>query len=279
MPQLFQVKNPILADYIKHISYSEFHSDKDQFILVVPDGMTELVIHLCGSYERKQKDDLSPKKIVSSHLIGLKTEACFVKPNPQMRSIAVRFKPGAIRYFTNTPMFELVNNSIEASLIFGKDIHKLEDKILNSSTCEEINAGIEKYLTEKMITNTKFAAITHRLNILYADPSYGFLDNIKFGHENYKSVEREFQLNVGISPKLFKRIIQFNYASAMITNPKSPRSLTEIGYISGYYDQSHFISNFKKFTFLTPKEYAKLNESMFTSNQKVINSQFKNIAD
>ena len=85
MSKLFPVKNVILSQYVKHISYTEFISSGDDFILVVPDGMTELVLHLGGAYERKYKGDSAPRKIVNSHLIGLKTEACFVKPNADMR--------------------------------------------------------------------------------------------------------------------------------------------------------------------------------------------------
>jgi methylphosphotriester-DNA--protein-cysteine methyltransferase len=57
----------------------------------------------------------------------------------------------------------------------------------------------------------------------------------------------------GFSPKLFSRIIRFQ--SALNHYGKKEKKLTEIAYDAGYYDQSHFIQDFKEFSGHSPKEY------------------------
>lgn len=61
---------------------------------------------------------------------------------------------------------------------------------------------------------------------------------------------------------------------------QSTKSLTDIAYESDYYDQAHFIKDFKEFTGLTPKEFLK-DEKMALSSilyKKLILSHFYNFA-
>ena len=63
-----------------------------------------------------------------------------------------------------------------------------------------------------------------------------------------------FESNVGISPRLYKRICQFNAAFQQLNQMKFSK-LSDIAYEKGYADQSHFVRTFKEFTNITPKEY------------------------
>jgi AraC-like DNA-binding protein len=57
---------------------------------------------------------------------------------------------------------------------------------------------------------------------------------------------------VGISPSAYFSVYRFNKSLARILS--TDHSLTAIGYDCGYYDQAHFIKEFKKFTGITPFE-------------------------
>jgi AraC-like DNA-binding protein len=56
--------------------------------------------------------------------------------------------------------------------------------------------------------------------------------------------------NIGISPAAFTSVIRFNKSLELVLN--TTQSLTAIAYDCGYYDQAHFIKEFKKFTDITP---------------------------
>ncbi|HTE11941.1 MAG TPA: AraC family transcriptional regulator [Chitinophagaceae bacterium] len=70
-----------------------------------------------------------------------------------------------------------------------------------------------------------------------------------------RSFERRFLAQVGISPKQFSKIIQFD-ASLNQLNMKDYTKLTDIVYANGFADQSHFIRVFKAFTGTTPKKFS-----------------------
>ena len=61
---------------------------------------------------------------------------------------------------------------------------------------------------------------------------------------------------VGISPKYYAKITRFNKAAqAMDRNPEAPLTHTALDH--GYYDQAHFIKEFKEFSGITPSFYRK----------------------
>jgi len=73
-----------------------------------------------------------------------------------------------------------------------------------------------------------------------------------------RTFERQFLDQVGVTPKQFARIIQFQLSLNKLTE-KDYSHLTEIAFDNGFADQSHFIKAFKKFTGKTPKEFQKMN--------------------
>ncbi len=72
---------------------------------------------------------------------------------------------------------------------------------------------------------------------------------------NYMSLYRSFQKYLNISPKKFERLIKFRLSVDHMIWEK--QKLTDVSFDSGYYDQAHFIKEFKYFVGMTPSEYIK----------------------
>jgi AraC-like DNA-binding protein len=66
-------------------------------------------------------------------------------------------------------------------------------------------------------------------------------------------LQKLFLQYTGIPPKLYGKINRFQQSLRLISNKEN--SLTSIAYDCGYFDQSHFIREFKSFTGLTPSAY------------------------
>lgn len=77
-----------------------------------------------------------------------------------------------------------------------------------------------------------------------------------------RTFERQFSRQTGLGPKKFADIVKFNFSIGKVAG-KENQSLTEIGYESGYADQSHFIRSFKKFVGTTPREFQKYMDTAF----------------
>jgi AraC-like DNA-binding protein len=69
---------------------------------------------------------------------------------------------------------------------------------------------------------------------------------------------------VGLSPKQLGKVIRLQAALKMLLNQKNG-NLTQVAYESDYYDQAHFIKDFKDFTGINPKEFLKDEEMKLSS--------------
>lgn len=88
---------------------------------------------------------------------------------------------------------------------------------------------------------------------------------------NYTSLNRRFTEIIGISPKKFERLIKFRKSLCSLID--SNEALTSIGLNSGYFDQAHFIREFKMFLKQTPSKYKK-SLDISDDNGKIINYNF-----
>jgi AraC-like DNA-binding protein len=66
-------------------------------------------------------------------------------------------------------------------------------------------------------------------------------------------LQRLFLQYTGVTPKLYHKINRFQLSLKLVA--KKDSSLTSIAYDCGYFDQSHFIREFKSFTGVTPSAY------------------------
>jgi len=71
-----------------------------------------------------------------------------------------------------------------------------------------------------------------------------------------RTFQRLFESYIGVSPRVFSKICQFNAAFDQFSKGQYSK-LSDLAYEHGYADQSHFIRTFKAFTLLTPGEYLK----------------------
>ena len=66
-----------------------------------------------------------------------------------------------------------------------------------------------------------------------------------------------FQQQVGLSPKSLARVHRFRGALALLNRADGQVPWAELAEACGYYDQSHLINEFRRFTGLSPVELAR----------------------
>ena len=104
------------------------------------------------------------------------------------------------------------------------------------------------------------------------DETYSIESYCKKTGTNYTTLNRNFTRIVGITPKKFDRLLKFRKSLCSLIANKD--NLTSIGVNSGYFDQAHFIREFKMFLNQTPSDYQALIKLADTES-KIINYNFK----
>jgi AraC-like DNA-binding protein len=76
----------------------------------------------------------------------------------------------------------------------------------------------------------------------------------KSNNINRRQLARKFSSAIGLSPKQLAKTIRIQTTLKKLLNEEIT-SLTDLAYENEYFDQAHFIKDFKEFTGLTPKEF------------------------
>jgi AraC-like DNA-binding protein len=78
---------------------------------------------------------------------------------------------------------------------------------------------------------------------------------IKYTGYTERHIERAFNENIGIGPKKFGSIVKLHSFLKLLKNKPAEDNITGICFDAGYFDQSHLIREFRKYTGITPTKY------------------------
>lgn len=144
------------------------------------------------------------------------------------------------------------------SQVFGNEGETLDLKVLNATTNAErikiIETFLRNHLTDFNNQNAIVKSATH--SILKADKQQSISEISQGNNINQRWLERKFLSAVGLRPKQLTKIVRFQNTLKTLLNSRIT-SITALAHENDYYDQSHFIKDFKEFTGSTPKEFDK----------------------
>lgn len=245
----------ILSKYIKNYFIVETDNSIDYLPKerVYPCGYATMVFHY-GSPSKFQKKNSS--KYIEPNLVicGQQTNYYDLSLSGKTGMILIVFRPHGVKSFFNFPITELLNENLSLQDLINNEAIELEDKLLNSPNNKQRIAHLENFLTGRLIYNNEFERVEHAIKMI--ENSKGQIKARDIAHDvclGIKQFERIFSKYVGVNPKKFASIVRFQNVIQM--NSKDKRSLSQIAVDNGYYDQSHFIHDFRSLTGLTPKAF------------------------
>ncbi len=233
---------------------------------VIPDGCVEMCFILGDDVRRFTSETefiIQPRAMV----FGQITKPYYVQPTGTVNTFAVRFYPYGFANFIAKPIQELTDKETPLSALFEEQtVKQLEQNIIEAASTKDRIDLVEKFLLEKLANQLVIDTIvTSTIDALSQSKGTGSIKSIlKDDLSKRRNLERKFARQVGISPKQLGRIIRLQAALKMMLKNQG-ESLTKIAYESEYYDQAHFIKDFKDFTGTNPKEYLSDDQMMLSS--------------
>lgn len=223
---------------------------------VFPDGCMELVFHL-GDLFRKHTgpgiSHLQPGSFVHGQLRGVME----LEATGRTSIFAVRFYPHGLQPFLAMPLHELTEQTPTLSDCWGHDGAVLFDQVMCAGAHDQRIALVESFLLKRLMHRGKAmdAAIDWCVGHITSRGGHVAIDMLasRLGISK-RHLERRFQDTVGLSPKLFSRITRFQHVLRQLEHD-SFGGFTQVAYATGFYDQAHFIKDFRAFTGLHPKQY------------------------
>ena len=157
--------------------------------------------------------------------------------------------------FFNFPMNELSNENLCLQDLIENEAAELEDKLFNSKNSNQRIIYIENFLLNRLILDKDFERVEYAIKII--ENSKGQIKTQVIAEEvclGIKQFERIFSKHVGLNPKKFTSIVRFQNVIRMKMNNENA-NMYQLAFDNGYYDQSHFIHDFKNITGLSPRKF------------------------
>jgi len=256
----FQIIQPsgFLKNFIRYYCFMESSPyEADMVERVIPTENIQLMFHYKNPFIVHQQDN-SIIKQPQSIICGLSNSFSDVSTNGETGVVFISFYPAGACHFFNFPLSEIENQSINMSDVLGSEIKQVEESLYYAVLINEKIAVIENFLIRQ------FSPIPSHDNLLI-QKGIGIIKNYK-GQINAsslsgslsvtsKTLERKFSQYLGKTTKQVIKLIRFQEVLRDFSKNKE-LILTERAYNNGYFDQSHFIHDFKTYSGYTPKEFA-----------------------
>lgn len=223
--------------------------------VIVPDGCMELIIHYGDLYQQFRAGGSSliqPRSFV----FGQISDTLEIAPTGHTGMIAARFHPDGFTPLAAIPLADMENRAVDLTELFGEDGKLLEEEVLvAASTLERIQC-MEAFLLARLNKLEVIDRIVKSsVEILLDQAGQVRVEEIAERLKvQRRQLERKFSTAVGLSPKQLSKIVRLQ-ATLKQLHQNPTLSLTELAYQNGYFDQSHFIKDFKNFTGMSPKKF------------------------
>lgn len=223
--------------------------------IIVPDGCMEMIFHYGDLYRQYLENGTSiiqPKCFVFGQL----TRPLEIEPTGETGIFSVRFHSNGFLPFTTIPIKDMENRTVSLVEMFEKEGIDIEQKILTATSTSERIQLIEAFLLHRLTDIKTIDRIVKSTvdMILTANGQLSVEELSKQTRINRRQLERKFSSAIGLSPKQLSKTIRLQATLKMLLGKKFT-SLTSLAYENEYYDQAHFIKDFKELTGFTPKEF------------------------
>ncbi|MCI0412689.1 helix-turn-helix domain-containing protein [bacterium] len=255
---LVRVPDYPLSQFVERLWFYEGYFPDHSKERVLPNGRMELLIELReGSkklYDPHNRESFRSFK--KSWLSGAQSGPIIIEAAQNSSMMGVSFKPGGAYPFLPFPVFELNDLVVESDLIWGRSVHSLRDRILESQNHSVKFKILEEFLLKQLHLKNKGNGIVHtaiqEIRTQNGELSIKGLSS-RLGISQ-THLARQFQRVVGIHPKFLSRILRFQKALHLLESEK-PIAWSVLANDCGYYDQSHFNHEFKLFSGYNPSTY------------------------
>lgn len=223
---------------------------------LLPIGTMELVINLNEDsiplFDRQSR--IQQGSTNGAMLCGTHSESFIIRDANKISVMGVHFKAGGGAVFFDLPVSELYNERISLNRVWKTRASELRDRLLQHSSPERRFWVLEQFLMQMMRSPDDHPVVNFALQQFQKSANLTISAVIEQTGLSARYFNQLFRNQVGITPKLFCRIQRFQNALDMML-VKTPVDWMEIVLTCGYFDQAHFIHDFRAFADCTPTEY------------------------
>lgn len=239
-----------LRPYIKKILVLQSSDGSNNRVL--PTTGISLALNLEGAVAEMNENGSTdfPGMAIS----GLRNSARIMQYSKSSGILLVIFEELGAGIFINIPLHELFGEVLAFDQVFPKALtREIEDHFYNLGTVAAKVSWLQDYLVQQIKGHQPDLLVAEAIRLMNIPGQNTrvkeILPSLNISRDAF---EKRFRKVTGASPKQFATIKRLHRVIAL---QGQVASLTELAYEAGYFDQAHFIHDFKKYTGKAPAEF------------------------
>ncbi len=232
-----------LRSYIEMYWLLSGYVEQEEVIQLMPDGGINLVLNLGEDIK-----SLKFRKNINhdcTYLVGTMMQTDEQVLLGKVLILGVKFKPGAFTHFYQFESLDKYSN-----LFHEFNRRDFPDII---KTIQYFLPYIDQFYLDRL-SPPRYSILKIVADIC---EHTGILKIDELARRHFTTIrhlERQFNQQIGVSPKEFINLTRFNNAFVKFQS-YNKQTLTDIAWESGYYDHAHLTNDFKRYTGKAPTEF------------------------
>jgi AraC-like DNA-binding protein len=243
---------PVLTPYVKE--FLVIDSDQEFDNTLIPDVSIVLSFRFRGVLLALDADreDAFPTVVIS----GLRKTARQIRYAGGSANFMVIFREGGIAAFSRMGAHELFGLSIPGENIFsGTELAGITERLAEAATNQERAAIVNDFLIGKLAAAKPDPEVDKAIQWIKKQSGIIRIKDLASAlYISQDAFEKRFRMRIGATPRQYASVVRLRH---LIKTYPSLSSLTEASYEAGYFDQSHFIKDFRGFTGQSPSGFFK----------------------
>ncbi|RZM21773.1 MAG: AraC family transcriptional regulator [Pedobacter sp.] len=259
--KILKPQHELLKTYIEYFLFLDKRDNNLVNYTTFPNNNLCLAIYRQNrvSYTRDPKTNSctiqESGRLFSSRIYGFHAMPFSVDLRSQVDQVCIIFHPSALSAFTKESLFDL-----QSSDSVFEDLFQSVDRFALEQLFEENDLAERAKLLERFFLGKLLGSIPLKVQQALKCIGSAGTSNPKMGVEllcqrleiSDTTLFRLFRTHLGQGPQQFIKTIRFRKALPLVLDQTRP--LTQIGLEGDYYDQPHFIKDFRTFTGMAPSK-------------------------
>lgn len=247
-----------LRSFVKCFWYWEGARETHAQEQLMPNGEPSIVFNLRDDPIRIYDPDCLNRPHSYGHAVisGARTSCFVIDTKQEDRVFGIQFQPGGAFPFFRVPAYETENRSVELDDLWPGTATELRERLLATPTMDDMFRLAERYLLAQLVrplelhpavrfARQQFCRRPHQISVARV------LGEISLSQRHFIQV---FHEQIGLTPKAFCRVRRFQRILETVHGAEEV-DWADVALECGYYDQAHFIHDFREFSGLTPTQY------------------------
>ncbi|MCG8412147.1 MAG: helix-turn-helix domain-containing protein [Bacteroidales bacterium] len=251
----YKVQNPVLKNYIKFFWELCIDHTKINHKLL-PQRNINIRFNLSDTPHRVFQNNQT-STLEDVYFCGLQNKFtnAYLRFEGKINVIGICFYPDGLFPFLKIPLSEFRNQILGANEIGFKRAEKIISRLRQTNNTFErlmiLENELMSLLDNSFLLPNDFRFIFKSINQVYSLP---IIEHCKQNNTSLRQLERKYNKYVGVPANTYRTLNRFHKSLNQLISSEYSK-LADLAYINEYFDQMHFIKDFKRFTGETPKKF------------------------